>query len=426
MTFYMGITILTELLMIAMTIHVLNYTGFTRRQKEWFILTFASIIFCSAAEFAVHCGVYDYAYAKLLTILTVLQFSLAPLLAVCFTGALGLPNQKKPAVVFFLLNFVMEAAAAPFSFIFGFNREGYFRGSGFFLYEISYVLSLIYLIFGIHSVSRQFRHRDRWTIIMILVILSAGIIPMTFFHINITYIAIALAASLCYIYYNDLVQQDIQEDLITNQKKLSDMQVHIISGLANLIERRDTETGEHITRTSQYVKMLAEFARSEGVYTEELTDSFIELLYTLSPMHDIGKILVSDTILKKPGRLTREEFEELKRHASEGGRAVKDVLNDISEEEYISFASDIAKYHHEWWDGTGYPEGRKGEEIPLSARIMAVADVYDALISKRCYKDAYTSEEAFRIIEEESGTHFDPNLVRVFLHHKKEFTPDKE
>ena len=167
--------------------------------------------------------------------------------------------------------------------------------------------------------------------------------------------------------------------------------------------------------------MLAEYCRMEGVYTEEIDNHFIDLLYTLAPMHDVGKIIISDNILKKPGKLTPDEFEEMKRHASVGGDVVKEVLSGISDEEYLKFASDISTYHHEWWDGSGYPNGLVGEEIPLCARIMAIADVYDALISERCYKKAMSPEEAFEIIKKEAGTHFDPNLVKVFLHHKKDF-----
>ena len=270
-------------------------------------------------------------------------------------------------------------------------------------------------------VGRKFHHRDIWTIGMILVVLVAGIIPMTIFKINVTYVAIGVSACLCYIYYNDLVQQDIQAEFAANQRKISAMQEHIISGLANLIENRDTETGEHITRTSAYVRLLSESCVKDGVYTDKINDHFISLLATLAPMHDIGKIVVSDRILRKPARLDEEEYNQMKKHAAVGGTMVREVLNGITDEEYLSFASDIATYHHERWDGSGYPSGLKEEEIPLSARIMAIADVFDALTSKRCYKEAISAEEAFKIIEEESGTHFDPQLVEVFLKHKDEF-----
>ena len=422
MNFYGSTILITELLMLAMTLHVLNYSGFDKRQKIWYILTFGSIAICAAAEFAVHCGYYDERFAIPLTILTVIQFSLAPTLAMMFMGALGLPRQDKIAIGFFAVNFITQTVAAPFGGIFYFNKTGYFRNeTGFLIYEVFYFLSLIYLIVGMAVVGKRFKRRDVRTIVMILIVLVAGIIPMTFFHVNVTYTAIAIGASLCYIYFNDLVQQDIKAELVANQKKMSEMQEHIISGLANLIEDRDMETGAHISRTGAYVKTLAEYARKDGVYTDEITDEFITLMCTLAPMHDIGKILISDSILRKPGRLTAEEYEEMKKHAAEGGTVVREVLSGITDEKYLTFASDIATYHHEKWNGTGYPKGLKGEDIPLSARIMAIADVFDALVSERCYKKPMPPEEAFKIIEEEKGTHFDPYLAQVFLDHKEAF-----
>lgn len=421
MNFYSSIILLTFLMMIAMTIHVFAYSGFTKKQKLWYILTFVDIIICSLAEFAVHCGYYNPIFKIPLTIITIIQFSFAPLLGVLFSGALGIHHQKKISIIYLSLNLLVEIICSFFGAIFYFNDDGYFRGNLFVIYEIFYVISLVYLIVNMVIVGKRFNHRDILTIIMILVILVAGIIPMAIFKINITYIAIAISASICYIYYNDLVQQDIQAELVENQNKMTSMQEHIISGLANLIENRDMETGEHIIRTSTYVKLLSELCKKENVYNDLIDDHFISLMYTLAPLHDIGKILVSDTILKKPGRLTEEEFEEMKKHATFGGSVVREVLNGITDEEYLSFACDIATYHHERWDGSGYPYGFKENDIPLSARIMAIADVFDALISERCYKKAFSPEEAFKIIEEESGSHFDPKLTEVFLKYKNDF-----
>ncbi len=418
MSFYVAIVIIVELLMISMTIHVLFYKQFNRSQKGWFITTFASIAFCTISEYLVHNDYYFSSLKVFMTILTVIQFSLAPVLAMLFAGALGLKNQSKIAAIYFGINLVAEIALAPFGLIFSFTDTSYVRGNLFFLYEIFYAISLFYLIAALFFVGRHFKHRDATTIVMIFVVLVGGIIPMTFFKLNVAYLAIAVAASLSYIFYNDLVQQDTKEELIKNQTKMSAMQEHIISGLASLIESRDTETGEHVSRTSKYVRIIAENAKNSGVYANLITDHFIDLLYTLAPMHDVGKIVVSDQILKQPRKLTPEEYEEMKKHAKEGGKVVKKILKGIATEEYLDFASDIATFHHERWDGSGYPYGLKGNEIPLSARIMAIADVFDALISKRCYKEAIPMEKAFAIIESESGTHFDPKLVDVFLVNK--------
>jgi len=421
MTFYMSAIILTELMMIAMTLHVLHYSGFTREQKTWYLLTFGAIMLCSAAEFAVHCGAYDQKFAVPLTILTVLQFSVAPLLGILFSGALGIRGQTKIAVAFLALNLVVETVAAPFGWIFRFGAEKYERGDLFPIYGAFYFLSLAYLIVNMIRVGHRFRNRDARTIAMILVIIVAGIVPMTVYQVNITYIAIAIGASLCYIYYNDLVQQDIQAELVKNQAALSRMQSHIITGLASLIENRDVETGEHVLRTGTFVETLTRDAIRDGVYSEQLNERFVSKMTTLAPMHDIGKIVVSDKILRKPGRLTPEEYELMKKHAAVGGDVIREVLEGVTDEDYLSFASDIATYHHEKWDGTGYPRGLAGDEIPLSARIMAIADVFDALISARCYKEPIPFDEAVRIIEEGAGTQFDPKLVGVFLRHRSEF-----
>ncbi|MBQ7164289.1 MAG: HD domain-containing protein [Clostridia bacterium] len=421
MNFYFWTTILTELMMLTMILHVLNYSGFKKIQKTWYLLTFIAVMLCSGAEFAVHCGYYSEKFSLPLTILTAIQFSVAPLLCVLFSGALGMNNKAKVVGIYLGINLLVEIVAAPFGRIFYFDAEGYHRGDLFFIYGIFYFSSLVYLLVSMIIVGKRFRHRDFYTIGMVLVVLIAGIIPMTFFHINVTYMAVAISASLCYIYYNDLVQQDIKAELIANQQKISEMQLHIISGLANLIENRDMETGEHISRTSAYVKMLAEYARNDGIYATALTDHFISLIYTLAPMHDIGKIMIPDRILKKPGKLTEDEFTQMKKHAEAGGTIVREVLNGITDEEYITFAANIATYHHERWDGTGYPANLKGKEIPIAARIMAIADVFDALISERCYKKAVSAEDAIKIIKEESGTHFDPQLIGVFLNHKDAF-----
>ena len=421
MTTYICSIILTELLMIAMTIHVLTYSGFDRTQKTWFTLTFLSIMVCAGAELAVHCGYYAPSYAPLLTVLTVIQFSASPMLAVLFSGALGLHRQAKKASWFLLINLVIEIAFAPFGKIFYFDQSGYQRGELFVVYEILYIIGMLYLVISLIIVGKKFNHRDAQTILMIVAVLLGGILPMTFFKINVAYIAIGISACLCYIYYNDLIQQDIREALVANQKKVYGMQTHIISGLSSLIEDRDTDTGGHVARTSEYVKALAENAAKDGVYTDQIDREFISQLYALAPLHDVGKIVVPDSILKKPGRLTPEEYEEMKRHASSGGKVVRQILNGIADEQFRDFAADIATYHHEKWDGSGYPSHLAGEDIPLSARIMAIADVYDALISERCYKKSIPPEQAMTVIEEGSGTHFDPALVAVFLRHREKF-----
>lgn len=218
--------------------------------------------------------------------------------------------------------------------------------------------------------------------------------------------------------YKNQLEIDIEnknKSLHEHNDKMLRLQNTTIIGMATLIESRDGDTGEHVKRTSVYVAMLAQAARQAGYCRETLTDSYIELLIKAAPLHDIGKIAVSDTILLKPSRLTADEFEKMKLHACEGGRIIRDVIGGIGDEEYINIASDVAAYHHEKWDGSGYNSGLTGENIPLCARIMAIADVFDALISKRCYKDKIPVDEAFEIIKDSAGTHFDPVLADIFL-----------
>ena len=421
--FYLATIIIVLLLMLSMTIHVLGYSGFNKTQKGWFIATFVSVSFCALAEFAVHYNgdAYNEKFGVILTILTILQFSLSPCLAVLFAGALGMKYQKIIGVVFLAFNLGMQLICAPFGWIFKFSDSVYQRGPAFIAYIIAYFGSLIYMIFVLIVVGRKFNHRDVATIVMVFAVLVAGVLPMTIANVRIAYPAVSISACICYVYYNDLVQQDISAELSKNQKRVTEIQMHITSGLANLIESRDTETGGHVARTRLYVETLANDAKADGIYTDILTEEYISLLIELAPMHDVGKILVSDKILCKPGKLTPQEYEEMKKHAKFGGSVVRDVLQGVTEEKYISFASDIATYHHERWSGGGYPEGLKGEEIPLCARLMAIADVFDALISKRCYKEAIPTDEAFKIIGEESGTHFDPKLVEVFLKHREKY-----
>ena len=422
MDYYASIFLLTELLMLTMVLHVAGYSGFTRGQKAWYLATFLSVAFCAAAEFIALRTEYRASRALFLTAITVLQFSVVPLLGVLFSGALGIHHRGRFVAAFFAVNLLAETVAACFGWVFRFDDTGYSRGPLFFvIYGILDVVSMVYLIRNMIVVGRRFRHKDTRTIAMILVVLIAGIVPMAAFRVNISYLAIAISATLCYIYFNDLMQQDSHEDLLLKQRRINDMQTQMVFGMANLIESRDLETGQHIARTGRYVKLLAEKARADGVYSDLLTDRFISLLTMLAPLHDIGKILVPDRILQKPARLTDEEYETMKRHATEGGRVVRKVMFGLTDEEFVSFAADIAKSHHERWDGSGYPDGRKGEEIPLAARIMAIAAVFDALVSERCYKKPYSYEEAVEIIRSEAGRQFDPELVRVFLEHKRDF-----
>lgn len=202
-------------------------------------------------------------------------------------------------------------------------------------------------------------------------------------------------------------------------KKVAEKTMHIreiqdktLIAMAQMVESRDLSTGGHIRRTSDVVKI---FSRKLLGQVDTLDKRFLKMVTRSAPMHDLGKIAVDDAILRKQAKFTDEEYEVMKTHAKNGADIVRKVLTDIEDEEFVNIAVNVAHYHHEKVDGTGYPEGLKGEEIPIEARIMALADVFDALVSKRCYKEAFSYDKAFSIIEADAGKHFDAKLAEIFL-----------
>lgn len=204
------------------------------------------------------------------------------------------------------------------------------------------------------------------------------------------------------------------ENLKERTREVQNTQDVTIRALASLAETRDNETGQHIIRTQNYVKALAEDLQNHPEYGSELDDKTIDLLFKSAPLHDVGKVGIPDSILLKPGKLTDEEFDEMKKHAEYGRDSLRVAEAELGTNSFLHLAGNIAYYHHEKWDGSGYPQGLAGKDIPLSGRMMALADVYDALISKRVYKPAFPHEKAATIIREGKGTHFDPIIVEAF------------
>ena len=195
-----------------------------------------------------------------------------------------------------------------------------------------------------------------------------------------------------------------------------------IRALARLAEIRDQETGFHILRTSLYVKALAQLLQKTPKYAHFLSDKTINLLAKSAPLHDIGKVGIPDQILRKPGKLTPDEWVIMKTHAQLGAQAIELAEKDAETSlDFLALAKEIAHWHHEKWDGSGYPDGLRGDEIPLSAKLMALADVFDALVSKRVYKEAFSYEDAKKIIQDGSGNHFDPLLVEAFMANYDQF-----
>ena len=219
--------------------------------------------------------------------------------------------------------------------------------------------------------------------------------------------------------YRKQLESRVTEQLITinsREQQIADIQEAVIIGMANLIESRDMSTGTHVKNTQHYVEMICNALTARGLYPDILTEEYKNNTIKAAPLHDVGKIRISDLILKKPGRLSDEEFAAMQCHAAYGAEIIDDILGDVEGRDYLRVAHEIALCHHERWDGKGYPAGLKGEEIPLCARIMAIADVFDALYEERVYKDGIRPMAAvLAMIEEESGRHFDPVIAEAFL-----------
>ena len=197
-------------------------------------------------------------------------------------------------------------------------------------------------------------------------------------------------------------------------RQVTDMQDSIIKGMAIMVESRDNSTGGHILRTSDCIQIFTDELLKHNEIPQ-INSEFCKNLVKAAPMHDLGKIAVDDSILRKPGRFTPEEYEQMKTHAQKGAVIVKEVLSESTDKDFERIAVNVAHYHHEKWNGEGYPEHLRGEEIPLEARIMALADVFDALVSPRCYKSAMSFDEAFELITQDLGKHFDPVIGKLFI-----------
>ena len=208
--------------------------------------------------------------------------------------------------------------------------------------------------------------------------------------------------------------ENLEAKVLEKTAEVLDLQSAVLATVAELVEFRDKQTGGHITRTGRYLQILIDEMNCEGVYADEISHWLMDYFLPSAQLHDVGKIAISDLILNKPEKLTPEEFEIMKTHVMVGVDAIGQIMEKTKEHVFLDHALLIAGTHHERWDGSGYPVGLKGKNIPLEGRLMAISDVYDALISERPYKKAFTHEEACKIIEGGAGSHFDPVLVDVF------------
>ena len=213
--------------------------------------------------------------------------------------------------------------------------------------------------------------------------------------------------------YNDNLKSEVEE----KTAHIRSMQAKILLGMADMMEKRDGNTGGHVKRTSDVIEILIDTIKEYNILPIE--ECFCQAVIKAAPMHDLGKIGIDDRILRKPGKLDDEEFAKMQAHAEKSEELVENILSGVEEEYFVNIAKNIARHHHEKWSGAGYPDKLKGEAIPLEARIMAIADVYDALVSKRCYKEPMSFKQAYSVMIESMGTHFDPQLEEVFVKSRK-------
>ena len=216
-------------------------------------------------------------------------------------------------------------------------------------------------------------------------------------------------------------QMSLENQVEKQVKEIVELQMGMIFGLAKLAETRDNDTGKHLERIQVLCKLFAEALHLHPKYQEQVDGTYCDRIFHASPLHDIGKVGIADNILLKPGKLTAEEFEIMKTHALIGAQTLEAVQQRFPNNEFLLMGITIARSHHEKWNGQGYPDGLSGETIPLSARIMAIVDVYDAVRSKRIYKSPVSHQETVELIQRESGTHFDPALVQVFVELQSKF-----
>jgi response regulator RpfG family c-di-GMP phosphodiesterase len=288
-----------------------------------------------------------------------------------------------------------------------------FRSNVNFSKDLLLTKNRITMLSGFHQILMMFFFLG---CVLVFYYLYQGGESISIFFIGAVFFFGAIFALLEILLQSDmLISLKVQHnDVVETNRQLIKTERATILALAYQAELRDMETGKHLERTAHYVRLLAEELSMLPKYRTYLTPSYIADLTKSAPLHDIGKVAIPDAILRKPGKLTPEEFETIKKHCEYGLKVLKIADEKLNFRSYLKIAIQIVSTHHEKWNGTGYPMGLKGDSIPLSGRIMALADVYDALRSDRCYKKAYSHEETRAIISQEKGKHFDPEIVDVF------------
>ena len=321
-------------------------------------------------------------------------------------------NQKKTVIIFIWLPYIINALIlisniGNLEYRHGINSN---YSMGVSVYTC-FAMIAIYELLSIVIFLRRWKYIDKYkrstigTFLLILILISS----YQMFVPDSLVSSIVVVVIILGIFINS-------ESL--SHVELEQYKKELVFAYANIIESRDGSTGGHVKRTSKYVELIVNDLKSEGYFSNILTSDYIDNVVKAAPLHDIGKISIPDSILQKPGKLTDEEFDIMKKHTIYGAQLVRSSLSKLGDSQYIDIVYDIVLHHHEKWNGKGYPEGLKEDEIPLCARIMAVADVFDAVVEKRCYREAMTLEQGFSIIEDGIGNSFDPVIAKSFLSNK--------
>lgn len=343
------------------------------------------------------------------------------------------------AVFFILLSlFMLVMFLHTLSFIKGFPQKLIFRFLIFLPFIISVILILVFLPELEFIIGKKVNYSMGISVVVCyLVILLYFILIFVFTVRRIKYLEVRKrinVMSFLFISLLILISQIIFPEILISSlvpafslialyiniedpvlRRMKNYNSEIVTSFATLVESRDSSTGSHVKRTKSYVKILLDEIKTNSLYSSIMTKDFEDKMMNAAPMHDIGKISIPDTILQKPGKLTDEEYSVMKKHSVLGGEIIQEIFKDMDDKEFLNIAYDVTRYHHEKWNGNGYPEGLVGKEIPFSARIMAIADVFDAISAKRCYRDAMPLDKCFAIIKEGKGVDFDPVLTDLFL-----------
>jgi len=319
-----------------------------------------------------------------------------------------------------ILYMILLFLTPPFGLYYTISAENtYSRGNWFVILvaiEVILYLEALFLIVKYHKNVQNLENVGFASFIFFPFV--SHIIQIANFGVALISLGLAISFLIIFISLTLRLQRETENERINNnENKLKNLIKHekTILSLTNLLENRYLEGSRHEIRLSRAVEEIVLACMKKGLYPEIITENYKNYIIEAVPFHDIGKITISDTILTKPGKLTAEEYAEIQKHPKNGERILIDILSINYTREFVKIASQLCAYHHEKWNGRGYPENLKGENIPLCARIMAIVDVFDALVTYRCYKSKVSYDEGFETIKKAAGEQFDPNLVRVFL-----------